>query len=332
MPLYRRLRTFATAVCLAVATSVSSAGKIPGPAVRTAAFDRPLTRATRLLVISPHPDDAVLAAGGLIARVSAAHGIVHVVQMTSGDAFSKGVMADHRAVVPTADDYRRYGAARERETVEAMHALGVRRSSITFLGFPDDGLCVLAAERDARVGFESPYTKRRSPPVGEQVIQGVSYLGDDVRRELERVMARFAPTLVVVPAARDEHPDHCATHMFVRDALDAVVHAGMPRPAVFHYLIHFGPWPTTLAPGTPLDPPPTFPSGDGVWRTVALTEGEAARKQHALSAYKSQMLVIGDLVAAFSRRGELFLDGEPEPAPACWCRGENIATKSSRAR
>ncbi len=304
----------------------------PDPGIRTVAFDAPLTRATRLLVVSPHPDDAVLAAGGLIARVSAARGVVHVVQMTSGDAFSKGVMADHRAVVPTADDYRRYGAERERETVAALHELGIRRSNITFLGFPDDGLCVLAAGRGAREGFESPYTKRRSPPVGEQVIQGVSYSGEDVRRELERVIARFAPTLVVVPAARDEHPDHCATHMFVRDALDAIVGAGMSRPPVFHYLIHFGRWPTTLSSGAPLEPPAAFPSGDGVWRTVALTPAEAARKQQALAAYKSQVLVIGDLVAAFSRRSELFLEGDPEPTAACWCRGENIAPKSSRAR
>jgi LmbE family N-acetylglucosaminyl deacetylase len=294
---------------------------------RVAAFNAPLSSATRLLIVSPHPDDAVLAAGGLIARVSTAHGAVHVVQMTSGDAFSKGVMADHRAVVPTADDYRRYGAERERETMAALHALGVRRSSITFLGFPDDGLCVLASRRDARAGFESPYTKRRSPPVGEQVIRGVSYLGDDVRRELERVIARFAPTLVIVPAARDEHPDHCATHIFVRNALDAVVRAGMPRPSVLHYLIHFGAWPTTLAPGAPLDPPAAFPTGDGVWRALVLTPAEAARKHQALAAYKSQMLVIGDLVAAFSRRGELLLDGEPEPTPACWCGGENIATR-----
>ncbi len=294
---------------------------------RAAAFNAPLSRATRLLVVSPHPDDAVLAAAGLIARVSAAHGAVHVVQMTSGDAFSKGVMADHRAVVPTADDYRRYGAERERETMAAMHALGVRRSSITFLGFPDDGLCVLVSRHDAHTGFESPYTKRRSPPAGEQVIRGVSYLGDDVRRELERVIARFAPTLMVVPAARDEHPDHCATHMFVQNALDAVVRAGMPRPSVLHYLIHFGAWPTTLAAGAPLDPPAAFPTGDGIWRTVALTPAESARKREALAAYKTQALVIADLVAAFSRRGELFIDGEPEPTPACWCGGENIAPR-----
>ena len=42
-------------------------------------------RDTRLLVFAPHPDDEVLAAGGLIQQVREAGGIVHVVYVTSGD-------------------------------------------------------------------------------------------------------------------------------------------------------------------------------------------------------------------------------------------------------
>jgi LmbE family N-acetylglucosaminyl deacetylase len=308
--------------------TVSYSAPAPDP-VRAVAFDAPLTKATRLLVVSPHPDDAALAAGGLIQRVVAARGTVRIVQVTSGDAFSKGVMAERRAVVPTADDYRRYGAARERETIAAMSTLGVHRSLITFLGFPDDGLCVLASERDPRGPFESPYTRRRSPPDQEQVIHGVTYRGDDVRRELERVVAAFAPTLVLVPDPRDEHPDHCATHLFVRDALAGL---GQPRPTVLHYLIHYGTWPLSLPPDAALVPPASFPADDGVWRTLELTPSESARKKAALSAYKSQMAVIGELVAAFRRRAEVFLGGEPAATPACWCRGENIATAPARVR
>ena len=55
-----------------------------------------LTTATRLLVISPHPDDGALAAAGLMVRTVARGGVVRVVQMTSGDAFSEGVKrVDH---------------------------------------------------------------------------------------------------------------------------------------------------------------------------------------------------------------------------------------------
>src|SRR6202035_4245694 len=41
----------------------------------------------RALVISPHPDDATLGAGGLIQRVMHEGGAVRVVEMTGGDAF-----------------------------------------------------------------------------------------------------------------------------------------------------------------------------------------------------------------------------------------------------
>lgn len=327
-----RFGVLTTAVCLAAAASISSSSAAPDTAPPTVAFDMPLTRATRLLVVSPHPDDAVLAGAGVIQRVAEAGGVVQVVQMTSGDAFSKGVMAERRAVVPTADDYRRYGAARERETIASMRALGVRRSKVVFLGFPDDGLCQLASRYDVRGPFESPYTKRHSPPDAEQIIHGVTYLGEDLRRELERVIGAFAPTLVLVPDPRDEHPDHCATHMLIRSALDALAAAGARRPAVLHYLIHFGSWPMTLAPAGTLEPPASFPASDGVWRTLVLTPKEAARKKQALSAYKSQLLVIGDLVAAFARRDEVFIGGEPAAPAACWCRGENIATAPTRAR
>src|SRR5260221_12065756 len=37
---------------------------------------------TRLLIVSPHPDDEVLAAGGLMQRLGAAHGTVRVVYLT----------------------------------------------------------------------------------------------------------------------------------------------------------------------------------------------------------------------------------------------------------
>jgi N-acetyl-1-D-myo-inositol-2-amino-2-deoxy-alpha-D-glucopyranoside deacetylase len=321
-----------TAVCIATVASISSLNADPDRGLRAVAFDTPLSRATRLLVVSPHPDDAVLAAAGLIQRVASSGGAVHIVQMTSGDAFSKGLMAERRApAAPTADDYRRYGAERERETVASLRALGVRRSNVTFLGFPDDGLCLLASQYEARDGYESPYTKRRSPPYAEQVIRGVTYRGEDVRRELQRVVAAFAPTLVLAPDPRDEHPDHCATHMFVKEALDSIA-PGAPRPAVLHYLIHYGAWPAMGTTDGTLGPPPSFPAADGVWRTLVLTPKEAARKKAALAAYKSQLLVIGDLVAGFTRREEVFVGGEPAAPAACWCRGENIAAPPVRTR
>ena len=49
-----------------------------------------LSKNTRLMVFSPHPDDESLAAAGLIQRVLSLGGSVKVVFMTSGDGFPKG--------------------------------------------------------------------------------------------------------------------------------------------------------------------------------------------------------------------------------------------------
>lgn len=221
-----------------------------------------ITAATRLLIVSPHPDEGALAASGLVARVARAGGTVRVVQMTSGDAFSEGVKKVDGTDRPTAEQYREYGRRREHETIAASRTLGVPATHITFLRFPDDGLCLLASAY-AATDFASPYTARTSPPPGERLLGDVEYRGGDVVRELRKIIEEFKPTLVVVPAATDQHPDHCSTHRFVVRALDA---------------------------------------------------------------YRSQMLVIGEFMRMFETGRETFVEGEPSPSPACWCRGENIAT------
>ena len=119
-------------------------------------------KTTRLLVVSPHPDDESLAAAGLIARVVARGGAVRVVLMTSGDAFAEGVETEDGISRPTPVDYRNYGTLRERETSAAMQRLGLDATHVTFLGFPDDGLCQLASTYlSVKTAFESPYTEAR---------------------------------------------------------------------------------------------------------------------------------------------------------------------------
>ena len=258
-----------------------------------------ITAATRLLLVSPHPDEGVLGAAGLVARVVAAGGSVRVLQMTSGDAFSDGVKKTDRTDRPTPSDYREYGKRRERETIAAMKSLGVSSSHITFLGFPDDGLCLLSSAF-AATDFESPYTRRTSPPPTERLMHGVEYRGRDVVRELQGIITQFKPTLIVLPSPADEHPDHCSTHLFLTRAL------GASHARVLHYVIH-GKQPESV-------------------ETLALSPREAEKKRRAIEAYRTQTLVIGDFMRTFETGRELFVEGEPMLMPACWCRGENIAT------
>lgn len=299
-----------------------------------------VNRATRLLVVAPHPDDEVVGAAGLISRVAKAGGTVRVVYATSGDGFPEGVETAE-GISPlvahlTPRDYETYGRLREQEARAALSSLGVKPTALTFLGFPDEGLCELASTYlSAKVqAFKSPYTGRISPPLTEQVIRGVRYRGYDLRRELERVIVSFGPTLVVAPHPEDQHPDHCSTHIFLNEALDELSRIGRVRPRVLHYLVHYGQWP--LRPvdtdGDMLLPPPQFPPLEGRWVTLPLTRDEIAAKRGALVLYHSQMLVIGRFLLAFARGNELFLEGEPASLPECWCNGQNVATEAPAAR
>jgi LmbE family N-acetylglucosaminyl deacetylase len=295
-----------------------------------------VNHAPRLLVVAPHPDDEAIGAGGLMQRVAANGGAVRVVLLTSGDGFPEGVEVAGGVARPKPADFRGYGVLREGETRAALHELGVASSQVTFLGLPDDGLCRIASTYlfDKRRAFESPYTNRESPPFTEQLVRGARYRGVDVRREIEQIVETFGPTLIALPHPEDDHPDHCSTHIFVREALLAVAPAARTRVHVLHYLVHYDQWPLTPGGsiGTTLNPPDGFPSSEGRWLSLALTPPEAAAKRRALLAYTSQMRVIGRLLLAFGRTNELFLDGEPASPPECWCDGENVTSGAPPAK
>lgn len=329
----RLMLAFSASVGLAVSLVAAQVG-VPSP--EPAPFPTPIDRTTRLLVIAPHPDDEALGAAGLIQRVRAAGGQVHVVLLTSGDGFPEGVEVAAGVAHPAPSDFRGYGVRRERETREAMALLGLRPEAVTFLGFPDEGLCRLASTYlfDKRRAFESPYTNRESPPPTEQVIRGARYRGVDVRRELEKLVGDVAPTLIALPHPDDEHPDHCSTHIFAREALGNLPPRVTSKVHVLHYLVHYGQWPLTGdgGIGTTLSPPEGFPPTEGRWVSLALTQDEADAKKRALLAYGTQMQVIGRFMLAFGRGNELFLDGEPASLPECWCDGQNVATEANPAR
>lgn len=291
----------------------SAAGDDAATAARRVGEVR-VSAATRAIVISPHPDDGVLGAGGLIQRIVQSHGSVDVVEMTSGDAFPKGIRAVRHADAITPEAYRWYGTVREREVVHAMKQLGVARSRVRLLGFPDEGLCQLADDRGADAVFASPYTRRDSPPAPEQLFADAKYRGADARKELEDLLVAFRPNVLVIPDAHDEHPDHCATHLLVHAAIDAAVRRGIRPPTVLHYLIHYRTWPADQTRFPPLVR----------FQTLRLSDKERAGKRQAVHAYRTQLTVMPEFIAGFDAREERFIVGETETA-ACWCSGRNIA-------
>lgn len=326
---------------LAALWSASTAIALTVPAVLGLGLDNLPTLdlrvgpSTRLLVVAPHPDDEALAAAGLIKRVVDAGGSVRVVLMTSGDAFPEGVELAAHVRRPTPRDYKNYGNLRERETIAAMQLVRINRAHLLFLGFPDGGLCLIASKylsAKARA-FESPYTSRVEPPASEQVIRGVAYRGSDIRRELESILLAYRPTIVLMPSPADNHPEHCATSIFAREAIAAVAarHSRF-APRTLRYLIHYDEWPNLDEnAGAPLRPPAGFPADQGEWRTLPLTPAETGIKRRTIDAYPSQILAIGRFLRAFKRPNELFLEGQAAPVP-CWCDDTHVATETHPPR
>jgi LmbE family N-acetylglucosaminyl deacetylase len=264
----------------------------------------------RLLVFAPHPDDADLAAGGLIRRVVRGGGDVWVAFMTSGDGFLPGVAHETNTPHPGPTDFQAYAKRREEEAVEALGSLGVPRDHLLFLGFPDRGLCPILRDhpRDRAPYYRSPYTRADRPPPTEILVRNTEYDAPDLEREVERVLARVRPTLVVVPHWADRHPDHCATWFVVHDALEDV-EVPRARPAVAAYLIHADGWPAADA--RTLRPPPGFPAR-GQWVRFPLSDAEAAAKRGAITRYRTQMHEMASFLLGFARHDELFvLDAQP---------------------
>jgi LmbE family N-acetylglucosaminyl deacetylase len=295
------------------------AAAIPGERMHAHQRGQPAPRLTvdsdtKLLVIAPHPDDEVLGAGGLMQRVRAAGGTVHVVYLTDGDGFPEGVRAEDHIESPRPADYRGYGRQRRREARAALAALQLGSYTHTFLSFPDGGLCQLirAYWSDRRAAFRSPYTRLNRPPKAEILLPNTEYRGEDLTQELASIIGDLRPTLIVLPRKEDQHPDHCAAWFFVADALGDVerVHPDY-SPDVVNYIVHFFAWPFEDARRT-LGPPPGLRGGVSGWMSVPLTVRQQQNKHAALEKYETQVRVMDWFLNAFARPNEVF----SRPAPS----------------
>ncbi|MDX2166575.1 MAG: PIG-L family deacetylase [Deltaproteobacteria bacterium] len=297
------------------------------PVLLGAAAVEPLEvdRHERLLVIAPHPDDETLAAGGLMQQVLAAGGSVRVVLLTAGDGYVEAVAQDSGDPRPKPVEFLAFGERRLGETRGALRLLGNGAIRLTVLGFPDGGLdALLTAHRDPSRPWRSRTTDATHPPyAGEVANPAIRYDGEDLERELVRILRETRPTLIVLPDPLDRHPDHAAGGQFTLDAV-AQWESELPkreRPDLAAYLIHWPNWPPgwnapdqTPRPDAPLELPPDF-QRPGRRTVVTLTPEQAATKIDALSAYATQQAAMGQVLDGFARQTEPFVLLERESAP-----------------
>ncbi len=162
----------------------------------------------RVLLLVPHPDDEVLAAGVLLLRAVRAGAEVKVVVATDGEKNGWVQRIAERRVRIGDSDRERLGHTRRNESIEALARLGVRRDQIAFFGLPDQGLTDLLLTSDEH----------------------------EIRRWTDLVEG-FRPTLFLSPSPLDWHPDHSALGVLSRIALDRVEPTARPATTL-EFVVH----------------------------------------------------------------------------------------------
>ena len=263
----------------------------------------------RVLVLAPHPDDEVLACGGLLQQARAAGAAVRVVFLTYGDnnEWSFLVYRRHPVLAPSA--VRGMGDLRHDEAVAAAAVLGVAATNLVFLGYPDFSTFDLWTRHwgPDRPPLHSMLTRARAVPYADARRPGAAYRGDEVLRDLKEILQEFRPTQIFVPHSADQNPDHRALHLFAQVALWDL--AGELRPAWHQYLVHHGKWPQPRGdqPGLALAPPAEW-ADDGEWQILPLLPSQRDLKRGALQKHRTQMEYSGRYLLSFVRANELFVD------------------------
>jgi len=155
----------------------------------------------RVVILAPHPDDDVIAAGGLIQRVLAARGDVHVLFITDGENNPWPQRYLERKLFIGNADRAKWGSMRRAEALCSLASLGVPEGLATFLAFPDQGIAALARRRDLRL-----------------------------HDRLRDIVGQIQPTLIVSPSSFDMHSDHRAIAYYLHNAA--------PDSAITTYVIH----------------------------------------------------------------------------------------------
>ena len=267
-----------------------------------------LTAEDVIMIVAPHNDDEVLAAGGLIQKAKEAKAKIVVVIVTNGDGHRFTTVEEFKKLYPAPDDYVKSGYMRQDESKAALAILGVQSEDLIFLGYPDRGIKSLYGKNWDNP-YESPYTHLNSSEYSNSYQPNVLYTGNNLLNNLEEIMIKYNPTIIISSSRFDRHGDHQAVAEFVSRAKNN----SMIRATIFNYLVHFHNYPSDAGFHKNLSilPPLKLTSIPGIWYKINLSNDEIDRKEKAIDQYGSQMKdpFLRRLLESFIRKNELFIKG-----------------------
>ena len=272
----------------------------------------PLGTSKRVLIISPHPDDETISAGGLIQVALDLGAEVKIVIVTNGDGQVFAPLVLKGQFRPRPADFITHGERRQSEAIASLSRLGVSPRDIFFLGYPDRGLNALwLGDWTNKCPVRAAYTKAITNPYSIAFNHKARYCGSDLLADLQTIFQNYSPDFVVLPHPNDEHPDHRAISNFVRLVLALQIMADVKyHIEVWGYLIHYGsyPQPRGLHINRSLLLPKLSSSENIKWAILNLTAQQVQVKYAAVQSYITQRRLLGSFLPTFIRPNENFIN------------------------
>jgi N-acetyl-1-D-myo-inositol-2-amino-2-deoxy-alpha-D-glucopyranoside deacetylase len=263
---------------------------------------------TRLLVVSPHPDDEILIGCGIIQRVVSERGQVKIVFLTNGDASDGTVMYEHKYPNLYSENFLKIGIKRMEEALKVGLLLGLDGESLIFLGFPDRGLKRTLNDyySPETSGFYSSIrTKVNYVPYDGAYKVHQPYSGENLYTDLTEIVKDFSPNMVITTHQNDTHKDH---------KVAAILMERLKKEFDFKWLlltsvVHF-PRNLKVKNDGKFFLPKKFEGSE--WVVFNLNKTEIDKKRNLIKLYKSQYRKLADrlLFRRFLSNHEVFeIDG-----------------------
>lgn len=202
------------------------------------------------------------------------------------------------------------GEERHLEAVKAMKTLGLKRSDLAFLGFPDFGTLKIWTDYFGKKPYYSGLIMHDEVFYNTAYKIGTLFTGANELTLLENVISSFKPTKIFFPPLSDINPDHRASGLFTEAALFDLKEK--IHPDCYTYFVHAEKWPSPWGfyPDDYIDPPKYIKNLKGSWKAIKLSVKEEKLKKTAILMHKSQYKTNPLFMQSFVRKNEIFLVSE----------------------
>jgi LmbE family N-acetylglucosaminyl deacetylase len=246
-----------------------------------------LENTKRILIVSPHPDDAVLVAGGTIQRALELGIAVQVVFITNGE---------ERGFLPLLlESDEEFSVNRYRhDALNAVGQLGIPARQVIFLDYPSN-------QWESQIELSSVENGRFSDPSSE--------VKSALMNDLRLLLASEPADIILIPHPDDYHPDHKAVSQVARMAAAGLFsNSDARQPLLLGYLVDYETYPDAvdLINLSPLLPPASLTDPGHTWLNSPLDQKQVQEKLKAISAFPLETNRIGWALTSFARPNEIF--------------------------